>query len=107
MASKRHLRRKACENKRSYPTMDDAISASIGLRKRTGDRTSAFQVLDQIRPWLLEHGPATAREIAEGLGIAEPSQVNHQIRKGRVRGAVVAGKRLVGNRYFIVCEIEE
>ncbi len=70
-------------------------------------KPSAFQVLDQIRPWLLEHGPATAREIAEGLGIAEPSQVNHQIRKGNVRGAVATGKRLVGNRYFIVYEIED
>lgn len=70
-------------------------------------KPSAFQVLDQIRPWLLEHGPATAREIAEGLGIAEPSQVNHQIRKGRVRGAVCSGKRLIGNRYFNVYEIED
>lgn len=70
-------------------------------------KPSAFQVLDQIRPWLLEHGPATAREIAEGLGIAEPSQVNHQIRKGNVRGAVCSGKRLIGNRYFIVYEIED
>ena len=70
-------------------------------------KPSAFQVLDQIRPWLLEHGPSTAREIAEGLGIAEPSQVNHQIRKGRVRGAVCSGKRLIGNRYFNVYEIED
>ena len=43
MASKRHIRRKACENKRSYPTLDAAIGASIGLRKRTGDRTSAYR----------------------------------------------------------------
>lgn len=43
MASKRHLRRKACENKRSYPTMDAAISASISLRKRTGSKTSAYR----------------------------------------------------------------
>lgn len=43
MASKRHLRRKACENKRSYPTLDAEIGASIGLRKRTGDRTSAYR----------------------------------------------------------------
>lgn len=70
-------------------------------------KPSAFQVLDQIRPWLLEHGPATAREIADGLGIAEPSQVNGQIRKGNVRGAVVVGTRLVGNRHFKVYEIEE
>ena len=70
-------------------------------------KPSAFQVLDQIRPWLIAHGPSTAREIAEGLGIAEPSQVNHQIRKGNVRGAVAVGKRLVGNRHFIVYEIED
>lgn len=43
MASKRHLRRKACENKRSYPTLDAAISASIGLRKRTGSKTTAYR----------------------------------------------------------------
>lgn len=43
MASKRHQRRKACEGKRSYPTLADAVSASIGLRKRTGDRTSAYR----------------------------------------------------------------
>jgi len=43
MASKRHIRRKACENKRSYPTLADAINASIGLRKRTGSKTSAYR----------------------------------------------------------------
>lgn len=43
MASKRHIRRKACEWKRSYPTLDDAISASIGLRKRTGSKTTAYR----------------------------------------------------------------
>jgi len=43
MASKRHQRRKACENKRSYQTLADAVSASIGLRRRTGDRTSAYR----------------------------------------------------------------
>lgn len=43
MASKRHIRRKACENKRSYPTLDAAISASISLRKRTGSRTEAYR----------------------------------------------------------------
>lgn len=43
MASKRHIRRKACENKRSYPTLADAINASIGLRKRTGDKTTAYR----------------------------------------------------------------
>lgn len=43
MASKRHQRRKACENKRSYLTLDAAVSASISLRKRTGDRTSAYR----------------------------------------------------------------
>jgi len=43
MASKRHMRRKACEHKRSYPTLDAAIGASIGLRKRTGSVTSAYR----------------------------------------------------------------
>jgi len=43
MASRRHLRRKACGHKRSYPTLADAIGASIGLRKRTGSRTSAYR----------------------------------------------------------------
>lgn len=70
-------------------------------------KPSAFEVLDQIKPWLLEHGPATAREIAAGLGIAEPSQVNDQIRRGRIRGVVDAGKRLVGNRYFKVYKVED
>ncbi len=43
MASKRHMRRKACEHKRSYPTLDAAIGASISLRKRTGSRTGAYR----------------------------------------------------------------
>jgi len=43
MASKRHQRRKACVGKRSYPTLADAVSASISLRKHTGDRTSAYR----------------------------------------------------------------
>lgn len=42
MASKRHMRRKACEGKRSYPTKEAAISASVSLRKRTGERTNAY-----------------------------------------------------------------
>ena len=43
MASKRHMRKKACEWKRSYPTMDAAIGASVGLRKRTGSVTQAYR----------------------------------------------------------------
>lgn len=43
MASKRHIRKKACEWKRSYPTLDAAIGASIGLRKRTGSKTTAYR----------------------------------------------------------------
>ena len=43
MASKRHMRKKACEWKRSYSTLADAISASVGLRKRTGSKTSAYR----------------------------------------------------------------
>lgn len=43
MASKRHQRKKACEWKRSYATLDDAISASIILRKRTGEKTTAYR----------------------------------------------------------------
>lgn len=43
MASKRHMRRKACEWKRSYPTKETAVAASIRLRRRTGDRTSAYR----------------------------------------------------------------
>lgn len=42
MASKRHQRKKACEWKRSYPTLEAAVGASISLRKRTGDRTNAY-----------------------------------------------------------------
>jgi len=43
MASKRHLRKKACEWKRSYPTKEAAIDASLALRRRTGDRTNAYR----------------------------------------------------------------
>ena len=43
MASKRHLRKKSCEWKRSYATKDAAIGASIGLRKRTGSVTGAYR----------------------------------------------------------------
>lgn len=43
MASKRNQRRKACEGKRSYTTLTDAVSASIGLRKRTGSVTQAYR----------------------------------------------------------------
>lgn len=43
MASKRHQRKKACEWKRSYIDRDDAIGASIGLRRRTGSRTTAYR----------------------------------------------------------------
>ena len=44
MASKRHIRKKACEWKRIYPTLDAAITASIGLRRRTGSKTNAYLV---------------------------------------------------------------
>ena len=43
MASKRHQRKKACEWKRSYPTLEDAIGASLSLRRRTGTRTTAYR----------------------------------------------------------------
>lgn len=43
MASKRHIRRKACEWKRSYPTREAAIDASIVLRRRTGSKTTAYR----------------------------------------------------------------
>lgn len=43
MASRRHQRKKACEWKRSYPTLADAINASIGLRRHTGARTNAYR----------------------------------------------------------------
>lgn len=43
MASKRNQRRKACEGKRSYSTLDEAVGASIGLRKRTGSVTQAYR----------------------------------------------------------------
>jgi hypothetical protein len=43
MASKRHQRKKACEWKRSYPTLEDAIGASLSLRRRTGARTTAYR----------------------------------------------------------------
>lgn len=43
MASKRHIRKKACEWKRSYPTLEAAKGASLALRKRTGDVTNAYR----------------------------------------------------------------
>lgn len=43
MASKRHLRKKACEWKRSFSTLHAAVGASISLRKRTGERTRAYR----------------------------------------------------------------
>lgn len=38
MASKRHMRRKACEWKRGYADHGGALSASLGLLRRTGER---------------------------------------------------------------------
>jgi hypothetical protein len=43
MASKRHQRRKACEWKRSHPTQAEAVSASLSLRRHTGERTRAYR----------------------------------------------------------------
>lgn len=43
MASKRHMRRKACEWKLAYPTQTEAVAASIRLRKRTGSVTGAYR----------------------------------------------------------------
>ncbi len=43
MASKRHERKKACEWKRSYSTLQEAKNASGKLYRWTGSRTWAYR----------------------------------------------------------------
>lgn len=64
------------------------------LRKK---KTQAdVTIADRIAPWLREHGPATAKEIARGISAADVSSVNEQFRFDRVPGAVVVGLRRTG-----------
>lgn len=51
------------------------------------------RIAERIRPWLAEHGPATAQEIAIGLGCPDARSVNRQFANNRVDNVVVVGTR--------------
>lgn len=60
MASKRRLRRNACEGKRNYATQADAVAASESLRRRTGERTNVYRC-QFCSGWHHGHLPQIAR----------------------------------------------
>ena len=66
------------------------------LRKRKAE--TDITIADRIAPWLRDHGPSTAKEIAKGLGIADASSINEQFRFHRVHDAYVFGLRKTGRR---------
>lgn len=79
------------------------LNPHLRKKKKEIDTTIA----DRIAPWLAEHGPSTAREIAHGLSIADQSSINEQFRFGRVPGATVVGLRKTGNKNAKVWGLQE
>ena len=70
--------------------------------------TTQQTIAARIRPWLEEHGPATAQEIATGIGVSDPRNVNDAIRRHRADGVVAVGKRQVSrNKYATVWGVED
>lgn len=53
-------------------------------------------IASRIGPWLSEHGPATAKEIAAGIGAGDVSSINELFRLERIPGAYVVGIRKTG-----------
>lgn len=48
---------------------------------------------ERIRPWLVEHGPATFAEIAKGVGAKTSSHVGRLFREKRIDGVELVGTR--------------
>ena len=57
------------------------------LRKK--EKAALESVAEKIRPWLEEHGPATAQQVAKGIGTTA-NAVNANLRRG-VAGVVEVG----------------
>lgn len=62
MASKRNQRRKACERKRKYLTMDEAVQDAMVLRKKNlGHVLDAYQC-GHCGAWHVGHRPKKVRD---------------------------------------------
>lgn len=61
MSSKRRLRRRACEQKASYPTLADAMAHKASLRHRKGEHVHAYKC-DFGDHWHVGHVPWRVRQ---------------------------------------------
>ena len=61
MASKRRLRRRACERKRDYPDQTTATAAARSLRRATGEHVHAYRC-QHCAAWHVGHPPKRVRQ---------------------------------------------
>jgi hypothetical protein len=60
MASKRHVKRKQCGDKRRYPDIKAAKTASVLLFQRTGSKLQSYYC-KYCRHWHIGHKPGSGR----------------------------------------------
>ncbi len=67
---------------------------------------TASPMAAEIRAWLAENSPATASEIAKGIGRDCASSVAHALRSG-VDGAIVVGEKMTKRGMVAVWGLKE
>lgn len=72
---------------------------------RSKEQKAIIAIIDKIYPWLVEHGPANAQQIAAGLGV-NSSSINRCLRNG-IYGVVVVGVAKGYNRSTKIWGVEE